>query len=329
MEEADGRQTAIFTGDTLFVGDVGRPDLRENVGNITAKKEELARQLYHSTRQKLMPLPEQMLVYPAHGPGSLCGRNMSPDLHSTIGRELRENYALQLMSEPEFVNLLITDQPFAPVYFGHDVELNKKGAPAYQKAIGAIHKNTPPAILDEHIIIVDTRPKADFRNGHLHGAINLQNGEKFETWLGSVIKPGEEFYLLGSSTTELDAVIAKAAKIGYEGQVKAAFLAPGDATEKSATLNLDDFERNPDNYTIVDVRNWNEINGGKAFESALTIPLPELRDRLDEIPANKPIVIHCAAGYRSAAGASIVAGKITSVPVFDLGEVITRMLATH
>lgn len=329
LEEANGEQTAIFTGDTLFVGDVGRPDLRENVGNITAKKEELARAMYQSTRQKLMPLPPKMLVYPAHGPGSLCGRNMSPDLHSTIGRELRENYALQLMSEPEFVDLLIADQPFAPVYFGHDVELNKKGAVGYQQGIDAIDKVAQPTQLDQDVTIVDTRPRADFRKGHVHGAINLQNGEKFETWLGSVIKPGEPFYLIAATAEELKAVIAKASKIGYEDQIKAAMLTPNNTTAHSAELDLDTFERNPDSYTIVDVRNWTEINTGKAFENALTIPLPELRDRLDEIPTNKPIVVHCAAGYRSAAAASIVAGKTSQVPVYDLGEVITRMLPVH
>ena len=114
VEDDNGKEEALFTGDTLFVGDVGRPDLRENVGNITAKKEELARALYHSTRDRLMKLPHSVKVYPAHGPGSLCGKNMSPDLESTIGRELRENYALQLMSEPEFIKTIISDQPFIP-----------------------------------------------------------------------------------------------------------------------------------------------------------------------------------------------------------------------
>src|ERR1700743_94373 len=137
-EDVYGKKTAIFTDHPLFVGDVGRPDLRESVGNITAKKEELARQMYHSTRDKLMKLPHSVIVYPAHGPGSLCGKNMSPDLQSTIGREIRENYALQLMGELEFVKTLTTDQPFMPKYFGQDVELNKKGAPAFAESVAAV-----------------------------------------------------------------------------------------------------------------------------------------------------------------------------------------------
>ncbi len=326
LEDENGVSTAIFTGDTLFVGDVGRPDLRENVGNITAKKEELARQLYHSTRQKIMTLPKRMVVYPAHGPGSLCGKNMSPDLQSTIGRELMENYALQAMLEEEFVKILTADQPFAPVYFGYDVELNKKGAPAFKASIEAIGKAESDSRVEKNVPVIDTRPKAEFRKTHLKGAINLQDGEKFETWLGSIIKPNELVYLMADNEAALDIAIKKAAKIGYEQNIKAAMLLPGYAEERSAELDFDAFKANPENYTVIDVRNWSEINAGKIFESALTIPLPELRDRLNEIPTNKPILVHCAAGYRSAAAVSIIAGKIHAVPVYDLGEAIGQFM---
>ncbi|HEY0244345.1 MAG TPA: MBL fold metallo-hydrolase [Mucilaginibacter sp.] len=324
LEDAAGRPADLFTGDTLFVGDVGRPDLRENVGNITAKKEELARQLYHSTRQKLMSLPENTIVYPAHGPGSLCGKNMSPDLSSTIGRELTDNYALQPMSELAFVQLLTADQPFAPVYFGYDVNLNKQGAPGFQNSIDAVLKPGNDIALDTDTLIIDTRPKAQFRRAHLKGAINLQDGEKFETWLGSIINPGEQFYLIANDKDNLDVAISKAAKIGYEQAIKAALLLPANAKEQSANLDIADFTAHPTNYTIIDVRNHNEIKEGKIFENALTIPLPELRNRLNEIPTNKPIVVHCAAGYRSAAAASIIAGNIQAVPVYDLGEAVTQ-----
>jgi hydroxyacylglutathione hydrolase len=322
LVDENGKETALFTGDTLFVGDVGRPDLRENVGNITAKKEELARQLYRSTRQKLMTLHKNTTVYPAHGPGSLCGKNMSPDLQSTIGRELIENYALQAMMEEEFVNILTADQPFAPVYFGYDVELNKKGAPAFQNSIDQILRTADSFELEPNIPIIDTRPKAEFREGHLKGAINLQDGEKFETWLGSIINPEEEFYLIANSNPNLDIALKKAAKIGYEKRIKSALLSPVTAVERAATLNLELFKANTANYTIIDVRNWTEINAGKIFENALTIPLSELRGRLNEIPTDKPIVVHCAAGYRSAAATSIIAGKIDSVPVYDLSDTV-------
>lgn len=323
--DEDGTEQAIFTGDTLFVGDVGRPDLRDNAGNITAAKEELARQLYHSTREKLMTLPHSVVVYPAHGPGSLCGKNISPDLESTIGRELRENYALELMDEFRFVNLMTSDQPFVPKYFGYDVEVNKKGAESLEKSIESvphIHRNTT---LEKGVLVVDTRPGDDFKKGHIHGAINIQDGDRFETWLGSIVGPEESFYLIGSDKKSIDILIKKAAKIGYEKNIKAALLAPDSGTEMIPELDTTDYRFHPDHYTIVDVRNRGEVNEGKIYDHSLSIPLPELRERLNEIPTDKPIVVHCAAGYRSAAGTSIIAAAISSVPVYDLGEAVTEV----
>ncbi|SDS62853.1 Glyoxylase, beta-lactamase superfamily II [Mucilaginibacter mallensis] len=326
LQNEYGNDVAIFTGDTLFVGDVGRPDLREDVGNITAKKEELARQMYHSTRDKLMKLPEQTTVYPAHGPGSLCGKNISPDLHTTIGRELRENYALQLMDELQFVKALTEDQPFVPKYFGFDVALNKKGAPAFDASVNSVPKVAHDTLLEKNILIIDTRPNEDFRKGHLKGAINLQDGGKFETWLGSIVGPDEQFYLIAGSESELDTMIGKTGKIGYEKNIKAGLLTPENLHEVSTDLDLDDFKANTDNYNVVDVRNWGEVNGGLLFDNATTIPLPELRERIKDIPTDKPIVVHCAAGYRSAAATSIIAASIKNVPVYDLGEEITSIV---
>lgn len=325
VEDEDGNAAALFTGDTLFVGDVGRPDLRENVGNIKAKKEDLAKQMYHSTRDKLMKLPHNVVVYPAHGPGSLCGKNMSPDLQSTIGRELRENYALQLMDELQFVKTLTTDQPFVPKYFGHDVETNKKGAPSFKDSVDAVLKIKNDTVLDKNILVIDTRPKPEFRNGHLKGAINLQDGDKFETWLGSIVAPDEQFYLIAADDAELDKVIKKTAKIGYEQNIKGALLTPSSAIEKLPDLDLTDFLNHTENYTVVDVRNPGETEASLIFKTAITIPLPELRERINEIPTRKPIVVHCAAGYRSAAAVSIIKGVLNGVTVYDLGEVVVEI----
>ena len=323
--DENGNEKAIFTGDTLFVGDVGRPDLRENAGNITAKKEELARQLYHSTREKLMNLPHSVKVYPAHGAGSLCGKNISPDLQSTIGRELRENYALQLMAEPEFVKTIIADQPFIPKYFESDVALNKKGAPAFSTSIDHILRSKGYITLEKDAVVIDTRPNAEFKKGHEKGAINLQNGARFETWLGSIVGPNEHFYLIADTEEELEKVIVKAAKIGYERNVVAGISRPDYPELPARDFNLPRFSTNPGKYTVVDVRNPNETEGGLIFDDAIAIPLPELRERVDEIPDDKPIVVHCAAGYRSAAAASIVAGKISAVPVLDLSDAVLEI----
>ena len=326
VEDENGNDKAIFTGDTLFAGDVGRPDLRENAGNITVAKEKLAHQLYHSTREKLMKLPHHVIVYPAHGPGSLCGKNLSPDLQSTIGRELRENYALQLMDELTFVNTLLSDQPFIPKYFGYDVEINKKGAKPFGTGVASVPKIDRDAPLQNGVLVIDTRPQKDFSTGHIKGAFNIQDGGKFETWLGSIVGPDEAFYLIVANEESMDTLIGKAAKIGYEKNIKGALLNPTTALEKLPDMKEvvgQNFQ--PEKYTIVDVRNWGEINVGKIFPHSIAIPLPELREWVNEIPVHRPIVVHCAAGYRSAAATSIIAGKITSVPVYDLGERITEV----
>jgi rhodanese-related sulfurtransferase len=313
---------AVFTGDTLFVGDVGRPDLREDEAVGGHKREELAAQLYRSTRNKLMTLPGTTRVYPAHGPGSLCGKTTSTDLDSTIAKELQTNYALQPMSQEEFIRVLLEDQPFVPKYFGHDVKLNKQGAPSFEDSIRAVPNLSSAATLAPGVLIIDTRPAAKFRAGHLPGAINLQDGGKFETWLGSVVGPAEPFYLLADSQIALDTVVRKTAKIGYEGNIKGAMLAPLTLPNTSPTVNVDRVREQPEAFTIVDIRNRAEAKV-PVFDKALLIPLPELRERAHEIPTDKPVLVHCAGGYRSAAGASIVQQALPGVEVLDLGEAIT------
>ncbi|GAB3637178.1 rhodanese-like domain-containing protein [Hymenobacter arcticus] len=316
---------AVFTGDTLFVGDVGRPDLREAATAGGHTREALAAQLYTSLRQKLMALPAATKVYPAHGPGSLCGKTTSPDLDSTIGKELATNYALQPMSEPEFIRVLLEDQPFMPKYFGHNVLLNKQGAPNFEDSIRAVPRLHAAAPLETGVLLIDTRPAAKFQAGHLPGAINLQDGGKFETWLGSVVGPQEKFYLLADTQIQLDAVLRKTAKIGYEGNVKGALLAPASQPVTSPTVDVAAVRQHPEQFTIVDIRNRSEAHK-LLFDNALLIPLPELRERLGELPTDKPVLVHCAGGYRSAAGASIIEAAVAGVQVLDLGEAVTEFM---
>ena len=323
LQQGD-KDKAVFTGDTLFIGDVGRPDLRENAGNITAKREELARQMYHSTREKLMKLADDVLVYPAHGAGTLCGKALSQANSSTIGAEKISNYALQPMSEDQFVKILTEDQPFIPKYFGYDVSLNKKGAPAYQASVEQVkrlEKNFKP---EPGVLVVDARNEKIYKKGHYQGAINIQNGGKFETWLGSIIDPKESFYLVAESDKELYELIAKAAKIGYESLIKGAFVQEGAAAVASPNIDLKDFVNHPEKYTIVDIRNQSEVKENSYFKNAINIPLPELRERVREIPAAKPVVVHCAGGYRSAAGSSIVETALPGTEVLDLSEAVNE-----
>jgi hydroxyacylglutathione hydrolase len=322
--EVEGKDEAVFTGDTLFIGDVGRPDLREKAGRLRAKREALARQMYHSTREKLMKLNDDVLVYPAHGSGSLCGKALSDAQSSSIGAEKVGNYALQPMSEEAFVNVLLEDQPFIPKYFGYDVALNKKGAPTYQAAlrgVSLLEKNFSP---EKGYIVVDGRPQQQFKQGHLKGAINIQNGAKFETWLGSIVGPDEKFYLVAGREETLIELIEKAAKIGYELHIAGAFVYDKQEGETSRQFNKEAFSAGQLNFTIVDIRNNSETKAGKYFEDALNIPLPELRERANEIPTGKPVVVHCAGGYRSAAGSSILE-SLLPVEVLDMSEAVTEL----
>jgi len=317
-----GQTRAVFTGDTLFVGDVGRPDLREDAAQGLTR-EVLAAQLYHSLRQKLMALPPATKVYPAHGPGSLCGKTTSPDLDSSIGRELATNYALQAQTEADFVRALLADQPFQPKYFGFDVRLNKQGAPNFEDGVRAVPRLSNSALLPPGALVLDTRPAAQFRAGHLPGAINLMDGGKFETWLGAVVGPEERFYLLADTQIQLDAVIRKAAKIGYETHIAGALLAPATLPATSPDVDLAAVRQHPEQFTVVDIRNRAEAHA-PLFAGALLLPLPELRERVGEIPTDKPVLVHCAGGYRSAAGASIIQAALPGEAVYDLGEAVSE-----
>ena len=186
--EHDGKDRAVFTGDTLFIGDCGRPDLREQGENLDLKREELARKMYSSLRDKLMLLNDDVVVYPAHGAGTLCGKALSKANSSTIGAEKASNWSLQAMSEAEFVDALTADQPFIPKYFPYDVDLNKKGAPGFQESLEKVVQAQivdaldKAGALDDQIIIVDSRNAVAYKKKHLKNSINIMDGEKFETW---------------------------------------------------------------------------------------------------------------------------------------------------
>ncbi len=325
--EHEGKQIAVFTGDTLFIGDCGRPDLREGVGNIHTTREMLAQQMYHSLRKKLMTLPGEVIVYPAHGAGTLCGKNLSKESSSTIGQEKVSNWSLQESTVDDFVNTLLADQPFIPQYFPFDVDLNRRGASPLKESIAriksteTIHDKALP-VLDKLLWVIDTRKEEAFKNGHLPHSINLMENGKFETWLGSLIKPNEKYYLASQSKELLEIMLERAAAIGYESQVAEAFVIES-GNIKEEKIDLDNFKNQPGKYTIVDVRNASEVKEGKIFPTSISIPLAEVRNRVDEIPTDKPIVVHCAGGYRSAAASSLINSNLNgSVKVFDLGEAV-------
>lgn len=320
--EANGEDLAVFTGDTLFIGDVGRPDLRESNGNMKMKREELAKMMYKSTREKLMVLDDQVIVYPAHGAGSLCGKSMSNEKSSTIGAEKSTNYALQEMTEAEFVALLLADQPFIPKYFPFDVEVNREGATAFEGAVARVRILETNHLPTQGIKIIDARHEADYKKSHLEGAVNIMDGAKFETWLGSLVAPGEEYFLVGVDGQHLQELISKTAKIGYEPFIKGAFAYNAKDGLISNVFNQLQFEENTDAFTIIDIRNAGEVAEGKVFENAINIPLPELMERAGEIPTDKPVVVHCGTGYRSVIGSSIIKNMLKNIEVLDMGAAI-------
>jgi hydroxyacylglutathione hydrolase len=328
--DESGKEKAVFTGDTLFIGDCGRPDLREHAGAITAERAELAKQMYHSLSDKMLTLPNDVLVYPAHGAGSLCGKGLSEQNSSTIGAEKISNWSLQNMSEASFVKELLTDQPFIPKYFPFDVGINKKGAENYLASITKVGRREPVInaaganSLNAEIIIIDTRPQDRFKKSHIKNAINLMNDTKFETWLGSIVNPEEKFYLIAENETVLNQLIERTAKIGYEPQIELAFVSDYGNSEMKI-FDSHELMQKQDAYTIVDIRSNAEVRAQEIFAHAINIPLQELRERITEIPIDKPIVVHCAGGYRSAAGSSILKSKLgQTVSVYDLGEAIKQ-----
>lgn len=314
-----GKNYALASGDTLFIGDVGRPDLRENVGAMQATREKLAKQMYNSINEKILKLDDDMLVYPAHGAGSLCGKALSKERFSTIGQQRKENYALQPMKEDEFVNELLKDQPMIPKYFGNSVELNRKGAPDFKESINKVPVLNSDAKLDENVLVIDSRSKDDYANGHLKDSINIPDSKSFETWLGSIVAPDENFYLICENEEKCNELIARIAKIGYEGLIVGALPNPDHATEKVSEFDYETFKENSGFFNILDVRNYGERRDRVIFENSDFIPLHQLRERIDEVKTDKPLVIHCAGGMRSAIAQSILQSK-KDTQVFDLGE---------
>ncbi|MEO5996813.1 MAG: MBL fold metallo-hydrolase [Chitinophagaceae bacterium] len=326
LEHTD-KKMAVFTGDTLFIGDCGRPDLREENGNEQFSREVLARQLYHSLQNKLKVLPDDVIVYPAHGAGTLCGKSLSDANSSTIGKEKESNWSLQFMTEDDFVQKLLIDQPFVPLYFPFDVMLNINGAPKMHESIEtikitAIKNETDEQSLNADLWIIDARTENVFKEGHLKHSINIMNQTKFETWLGSIIHPKEEFYLGSENETQLRKLMVRCAAIGYESQIKEALIIDY-SSEHTDKLDIESFRKNTDAFTIIDVRNDSEVADNPIFSDSLIIPLPELRNRFNEIPTNKPLVVHCSSGFRSAAGSSLLQAILNDViKVYDMGEAV-------
>jgi len=305
---------AVLTGDTLFVGDVGRPDLRASLG---WSPQELGSMLYDSLHQKLLPLPDQTRVYPAHGAGSLCGKSLGSENSSTIGVQRRLNYALQPMSKETFIGVVLADQPDAPPYFTYDAVLNTKERPTLEKTL---ERTLKPLTLDDVLRlegaraqILDVRDPAAFAAAHLVGSINIGLGGTYATWAGTLLSREKPIVIIAEPGREHEAE-TRLGRIGFdhvagylEGGMQA--LAPRPdlvrRTERLDPATLAQELQSPDPPVILDVRSPGERKT-RRIENSLHLPLNHLEERLLEVPQGKRLVIQCASGYRSSIGASIL-----------------------
>ncbi len=305
---------AVLTGDTLFIGDVGRPDLRASLG---WNANDLGAYLYDSLHKKLLTLHDQTLVYPAHGAGSLCGKQLSSDTVSSLGDQRRLNYALQPMSKEEFIRLVTADQPDAPPYFTYDAILNTRERATLDKKLEEV---LHPIGLDEVLRmgdagaqVLDVRDPAEYAKGHLAGSINIGLGGQYATWAGTVLDRSRPIVIIAEPGREQEAAV-RLGRIGFD-HVKG-FLERGMEalaerpdlvwpTERVSAPAVAEELRSPIAPMLLDVRNPREW-AAKHIEGSVNIPLNHLQERIGEVPRDRRVALHCAGGYRSSIAAGIL-----------------------
>lgn len=315
---------AVLTGDTLFVGDVGRPDLLASAAGASRSADAaagplsadaMARSLYRSLREKLLDLPDATRVYPAHGAGSACGKALSSETTSTIGEQRRTNYALQPMTEAAFVAAITEGQPVRPRYFACNARANRE--------VHALLDETPPDLLDiagvlarqqAGDVLLDAREPADFTVSHLRGAVNVGLQGRFAEWAGDVLPADRDIVLVGDPALATEAKV-RLARVGLDrvaGQLDdlaSAFTARPEVTEASSRLavgQLAELRVLEPELQLVDVRSAAETGNGTLPE-AIELPLAVLADSLDGLDRDRPVVVYCASGYRSVVAASVLA----------------------
>ncbi|MFI9592763.1 rhodanese-like domain-containing protein [Nonomuraea sp. NPDC052265] len=303
----------VLTGDALFIGDVGRPDLLASVG---VTPEELGTMLYDSVQNKLMGLADEVRVFPAHGAGSACGKNLSTEKQSTIGEQRATNYACAPMDRETFVALVTAGQPAAPGYFAYDADLNRKDRARHDASAAP-----RPLTLAEFTglraagtIVVDARDPQDFAAGHLRGAVNVPADGRFAEQAGTVLAPADELVVLAPQDRE-EEVVTRLARIGFD-RVAGYLRNPDDALVALAgevapagrltAAQLRAALAGDAPPVVVDVRTSGEREANGFIDAAVHIPLSELPARSHELPADRPLVLHCAGGHRSSIAASLL-----------------------
>ena len=303
----------VLTGDTLFIGDVGRPDLLAAEGTSATA---MARQLYHSVREQLLTLPDETRVFPAHGAGSACGKSLSSETSSTIGEQRRTNYALSPMAESDFVHIVTEGQPSTPLYFPYSAHRNRERRPLLDEHHRPVAMS-PSEVLERQCggaVILDTRDTAEFAAGHLPGSLNVGLAGRVAEDAGDVLRPEDRIILVSDADHDLEAKV-RLGRIGFDNVIGAlvdpmsVFMERAELTERSSRLTavelVDRIHAAPE-LTLLDVRNAGEFADG-AIPGSLNIPLASLMTCLDELEPDRPVVAYCASGYRSSIAASVLA----------------------
>ncbi|HEV2882546.1 MAG TPA: rhodanese-like domain-containing protein [Pyrinomonadaceae bacterium] len=307
----------VLTGDTLFIGDVGRPDLSGSRGHTA---EAMAATLYESLHDKLLKLDDTVEVFPAHGAGSMCGRNISKETSSTIGQQRKFNYALAAMPKDEFVRMMTTNMPAAPTYFSRDAEINRTGAPALE-ALPRLESLTPgevESLMRQGALVLDVRAANVYGESHIHGSLNIGLGGQFASWAGSLIAPEMPLILVAENEAKAEEAVLRLARVGLEnvrGFLRGgmdAWLQAGRATSTIQQITVAELRRRTQeelDLQIVDVRRPAEYESGHATRARLA-PLSELHaNPLDWLDPARPVAVICAGGYRSSAAASLLESR--------------------
>lgn len=320
LKDENKKEVALFSGDTLFIGDVGRPDLAQKAANMT--QEELAATLFHSLREKVMKLSDDVLVYPAHGAGSACGKNMSKETVSTIGEQKRTNYALRSdMTEEEFVKEVTDGLLPPPNYFPMNVALNKSGYEnideVIERGLNAMNAEEFEAAANEtEAVMLDTRNDNEFWKGFIPNSINISLDGQFAPWVGALIPDVKQNLLIITDPGREEETVTRLARVGYDKVI--GFLRGGFDTWKKTGKEIDivrrisvsEFEKifDKENTIVIDVRKPGEYKS-EHIEGSKNIPLDYINESLSEFPKDTDFIIHCGGGYRSMTAASILKSR--------------------
>jgi len=320
LKDENGKNTALFTGDTLFIGDVGRPDLAQKI-NSDLTQEKLAGYLYHSLREKIMPLEDNIIVYPAHGAGSACGKNMSKETFDTLGNQKKNNYALQEMTTEQFVKKVTEGIPPPPSYFPENVRMNIQGYESLEKIIKRGLRALSVEKFEEiyqknNALILDTRNPQIFSEGFIPNSINIGIDGGFAPWVGTLILDIKQPILLVADPSREQEVITRLARVGFDNVL--GYLGGGFETWKNQQKEIDSIRRisadffineyQNNNNLIIDVRKEVEFYSDH-IENAKNLPLAYINNWYEKFDNSEHFYLHCAGGYRSMIAASILKSK--------------------